>query len=90
MSYNLESRVERLERHRPENPLEHLSEAELQARLSHLNDQLSELLGFNTRPMDMADHRMLMEADARGGDSVNTVAEQLRRKYGPPLPRAGS
>ena len=88
MSYNLETRVDRLERLKPANPYAHLTDAELEARITSIDERLSDLLGFNTKPMEIAESRMLCEAEARGGESVNAVVDQLRRKCGPP--RSGS
>jgi hypothetical protein len=75
MSYNLETRVERLERQRPENPYEQMTDEELQARLDCLNERLSQMLGFNTRDMNFAESQMLIQAEAGGEASVNTVVE---------------
>jgi len=79
MSYSLESRVERLERQQPADPYEQMTDEEL-------HERLSQMLGFNTRDMDLAETRMLIQAEEGGGEaSVSTVVEQLRRKYGPPV-----
>jgi hypothetical protein len=90
VSYTLETRVERLERQQPSNPYEHLSDAELEARLAAINERLSEIYGFDSRAMDRDERRMLDQAEEQGEEALKTVVDQLRRKYGPLLPRAGS
>jgi hypothetical protein len=85
MRYNLESRVDRLERQRPASPYEQMTYEELQARLDDINEQLSQHCGFDTRRMEIAEHRTLLDADERGDtETVNSILEQLRCKYGPP------
>jgi hypothetical protein len=88
MNYNLESRVERLERQRPANPYEHLSYEELEARIAALDEELSQRCGFSAKGMEIAEIRQLVEADERGdSETVDALLEQFRRKYGPPLAR---
>jgi hypothetical protein len=88
MRYNLESRVERLERQRPANPYEHLSYEELEARITALEEELSQGWGFSAKGLEIAELRQLIESDERGdSETVDVLLDQFRRKYGPPLAR---
>jgi len=90
VSYTLETRAERLERQQPSNPYEHMTDEQLEARLAAINERLSEIYGLDFRTMDRDERRMLDQAEEQGEEALKTVVEQLRRKYGPLLPRAGS
>jgi hypothetical protein len=85
MSYNLETRVERLERQRPANPYEHMTDEELEARVAALDAELSQRSGFYTKGMEMVELRQWIEVEERGDPkAANALLEQFRRKYGPP------
>jgi hypothetical protein len=89
MSYNLESRVERLERCAP-SPFEQMTEEELQARLNKIHDRLDQSLGLNSRMLGIPELQMLIRAELQGEEAVKALIDQLRQKYGPPLVRASS
>jgi hypothetical protein len=85
VSHNLETRVEKLERCHPSNPYEHMTDAELEARLAYINKRLSHNYGFNTKSMELDELRRWIQAGEQGDQqTVNSLLEQFRHKYGPP------
>jgi hypothetical protein len=84
MSYNLHTRVDKLERRAP-SPLEQMTEEELQARLNKIHDRLDQSLGLNSRMLEVSELKMLIQAELQGEEATKSLLDQLRQKYGPPL-----
>jgi hypothetical protein len=80
MSYNLETRVEKLERQQPSNPYVHLSDAELEARLAEIDEQFFQLSGIHFDKLSPIDQQLLKDAVDKGGETETTVLQQLKAK----------